>query len=79
MGDDEKRKQLEAAAQLADAVGAEHHGHSGCATTAVMGQISRSIRQSLSTSAGPAQVATAAYRQNWDVLFGGKQQPVGQA
>ncbi len=31
------------------------------------------------TSSGPAQVATTAYRSGWDIAFGGKKAPVGQA
>jgi hypothetical protein len=80
MDEDEKRRSLETVATLADELGAEHRGHEpyGCDTARVMGQISGSIRQTLATSRGPAQVASPAYRENWNALFGSRQ-PVGQA
>ena len=55
-------------AQHGERCGLHHVGH------AMVGAANK-IR---ATSGGPAQVATDAYRQNWDTIFGGRV-AVGQA
>jgi|GEM_PF-2202509 len=75
--DDDRRKALEAAARAADAVADEHLPT--CDAAVLMRAIGSSARAALAaTGRGPAQVATPAYRDNWDTLFG-KGQVVGQA
>ena len=73
---DDQRKQLEAAASAADRIAAEHRPT--CGTAKLMRAASDALRNALATNKGPAQVATPAYRENWDTLFG-KRHPVGQA
>jgi hypothetical protein len=75
MNDDQK-KALEAAAHAADRIADEHHPK--CGTSVLMRAVSSATRNAIGESRGPAQVATLAYRSNWDALFG-KRQPVGQA
>lgn len=78
MSDDGQKKRLEAVADAVDRAADEHSDHPRpCDSTAILRQLSGSIRAS-ATGSGPPQVATAAYRAGWDTLFGGKQ-PVGQA
>lgn len=74
--EDDKRKLLEEAASAADKIADEHRPT--CGTAQLMRAISNAARQAAGASKGPAQVATPAYRTNWDTLFG-KKQPVGQA
>ena len=76
---DDQKKMLETAAQSADRI-ADSHSPT-CGTGQLMRLIGDSARAALGGGAarsGPAQVATEAYRQNWDTLFGSKQ-TVGQA
>lgn len=72
---DDRSKALEAAAIAADRIADEHKPTCGIAQ--IMRAISSAVRQAAGASKGPAQVATTAYRTNWDTLFG--KQPVGQA
>ena len=72
---DEKRL-LEAAASAADRIADEHRPT--CGTAQLMRAVSGAARDALAKSKGPAQVATLAYRKNWETLFG-KKQTVGQA
>jgi len=74
---DDRKKALEAFADAADRMADWHEPH-GCATPGVLRSVSGIVRNSLATSRGPAQVATPAYRDHWETLFG-KRQPVGQA
>jgi hypothetical protein len=73
---DDQRKQLEAAARAADQIAAEHRPT--CGTAVLMRAVSEGARNTLAAHKGPAQVATLAYRKNWETLFG-KRQTVGQA
>ena len=75
MNDDQK-KTLEVAARAADQVATEHRPT--CGISVLMRAVGDAARDALAASRGPAQVATPAYRANWDTLFG-KQQTVGQA
>ena len=75
MSDDRKRA-LEAVAQAADRIADEHRPT--CGTAQLMRAVSQAVRGAAGQSKGPAQVATPAYRDNWETLFG-KRQPVGQA
>jgi len=79
---DSKWKVLEGFANAADEIADEHETHVDCGTTPLMRDLSDTIRRGvaagMAASRGPAQVATAAYRNNWDTLFG-KKQTVGQA
>ncbi len=75
MNDDQK-KALESVARAADRIADEHHPE--CGTAKIMRAVGVAARNAIGASRGPAQVATLAYRSNWDALFG-KRQPVGQA
>lgn len=75
-GDDEK-KMLEATARMADRIAAEHAPT--CGTAKLMRVVGDAARNTLAAvHKGPAQVATPAYREHWETLFG-KKQTVGQA
>ena len=74
---DDAKKTLEQFAREADRVADEHQDHD-CATTPLLRAVSAVVRRAAATSSGPAQVATPAYRDHWETLFG-KKQPVGQA
>ncbi len=78
MNDDEK-KRLEALARACDRVADDHKTHD-CDTTPILRAVSGAVRHAVRDSGhkGPAQVATDAYRENWQTLFG-KKAPVGQA
>jgi len=81
MSDRKEEVDLFKLARVADDIGDEHEGHDDCQTTPVMRAVSGALRYRAAAEAahkGPAQVATPAYRANWDTLFG-KKQPVGQA
>jgi len=74
--DDDEKKVLEAVARVADHLETEHRPH-GCVVAAFAHALGRAARAT-ATQSGPAQVATAEYRNNWDGIFG-KKQPRGQA
>jgi hypothetical protein len=73
---DDERRALEAAADLADREADTHRPT--CGAGKFLRAAGEAIRASLAGGSGPAQVATPAYRENWDTLFG-KKQTVGQA
>jgi len=73
---DDERRALEAAADLADRAAETHRPT--CGAGKILRATGEAIRASLAVGWGPAQVATPAYRENWDTLFG-KRQTVGQA
>lgn len=76
---DDQRKMLEVVAQAAENTAREHQPSCGTAKLMkIIGDAARGALGSESARSGPAQVATEAYRQNWDTLFGSKQ-TVGQA
>ena len=75
---DSKWDVLEGFAKAADEIADEHETHD-CGTTPLLRTLSGNLRDTVAAARGPAQVATSAYRNNWETLFGGKKQPVGQA
>lgn len=77
VSDADEKRLLEAAARAADKIADEHRP--ACGTAQLMRAVSSAARNAAAgASKGPSQVATPAYRENWDTLFG-KKQPVGQA
>ena len=77
MSGEDERKMLETVAQAADRIAAEHKPT--CGTAQLMRLVGDAARNTLAAvHKGPAQVATPAYREHWETLFG-KQQTVGQA
>jgi hypothetical protein len=73
---DDHRKALEAAAERAEE-GARQHSDA-CGAGKLLRSVAASARQALAGGSGPAQVATEAYREHWETLFGKKMAP-GQA
>lgn len=76
--EDSKWDVLEGFAKAADEIADEHETHVDCGTTPLMRDLSATIKGAVARGRGPAQVATTAYRNNWDTLFG-KKQTVGRA
>ncbi len=76
MNDDERKRLLERAAHLAGRVATGHPDP--CPVGKLARDVVRAVRRELAGGDGPAQVASDAYRDGWDTLFG-KKQVVGQA
>lgn len=76
---DDLRNTLEFAEAVTSMVSSAHPHP--CATGEVARSMNQSVRRQLSALAagdGPAQVASHAYRQGWETIFG-KKQTVGEA
>jgi len=70
---DERKKVLEQVAQLAEREAKAHDD--GCVIGDAFKKIASAVREEAN---GPAQVATPAYRNGWENVFGQKM-PIGQA
>ena len=77
MTDDEKETVADFLDFAADRHEEEEHEDESCPISDGVRRVSARLRSDM-TSAGPAQVATTAYRSGWDGIFG-KKQEVGQA
>lgn len=67
--------------KFADDVDSEADAHEAdhtCEAPELLRMISGAVRAHATTSRGPAQVASKAYRSGWDGIFG-KNQPIGRA